>query len=259
MKILLLIAVWKRIDITEKVYKHLKKILPDYVEVLIVGSEPEHKQLAKKYSFKYCEHENILGAKLNYGLSVAMKSEWDYILQIGSDDIIHEDVFELYQNQTGDIFGFDRCYMTNGTETKLFDYKGEAILGAGRMISRRAIENTAACIRVKPLTQLTNKDLSYPKNRVVSVPKNIALSWIESGHAIKSDQKDDILLWNPTAMRGMDSYSQKILSAHGFEFNVIHTERVLVCDIKSEVNIFSYEEIQGESVELPTYFAKAIK
>ncbi len=57
----------------------------------------------------------------------------------------------------------------------------------------------------------------------------------------------------------MDSYSQKQLSSNGFEYKVIQTDRVLVCDIKSEVNIFSFESIEGEKVELPKYFRDAIK
>jgi len=262
MRICLLIAVWKRVELTELVYKQLKNVLPDYVDALIVGSEYDHEKLAKKYSFKYCSHENILGAKLNHALSIALKSEWDYLMQIGSDDLIHPDIFEAYKPHYGqDIFGIDKCYMheQNSGKTKLFTYSGGALLGAGRMISRKAIEQTAICHEVKPLTQLSNGTETWNRNRPVKVPQKIANSWIESGHANLINDTKTIHLWNPAAMKGMDSYSQKLLSSNGFDFNVIEPETVLLCDVKTETNIFSFDVITAEETTLPKYFKDLLK
>lgn len=262
MKILLLIAVWQRLDITELVYKHLKKVLPDNVDVLIVGSEPDHKKLATKYKFQYCEYENKLGAKLNYALSVALKSEWDYLMQIGSDDIIHPDLFQEYKKYYGlPVFGIDKCYMHEHAtgETKLFSYNREAILGAGRMISRHAIEQSSICFEVKPFIQLSDGTNNYHRNRVAKVPASIAKSWVKSGHAEMVNESITVQLWDPNAMRSMDSYSQKQLTLHGFNFTVMETEKVLLCDIKSEVNIVKFETLSMPSVELPKYYSDSIK
>jgi len=60
-------------------------------------------------------------------------------------------------------------------------------------------------------------------------------------------------------MRSMDSYSQKQLTLNGFSFTVMGTEKVLLCDIKSEVNIVKFETLNMPDVELPKYFRDAIK
>ena len=89
-KILILVPIWKRENITRICLDNLKELQKDFnIEVLCVVSEQWAKEMAFKYSFKYVEASNeCLGTKMNIGVEESLKYDYDYFMNLGSDDII---------------------------------------------------------------------------------------------------------------------------------------------------------------------------
>ncbi|MDE1971409.1 MAG: hypothetical protein KGI50_07590, partial [Patescibacteria group bacterium] len=81
---------------------------------LAVISEKSMIPLCKTYGIDFVEHENEpLGKKKNFGLDEAMKREWDYLIELGSDDLILNDIFDLYKplmKEGADYFGSDAVF-----------------------------------------------------------------------------------------------------------------------------------------------------
>jgi hypothetical protein len=84
-----------------------------------------------------------LGKKKNYGLKEASNFKWDYMIEIGSDDIVTDDLLDQYIEYYDkyDAFGVqDICYVESvNLECRRFNSK-LSTYGAGRIISRKAIE-----------------------------------------------------------------------------------------------------------------------
>lgn len=112
--------------------------------VLSYGDE-ENKNLCKLYNAeKYIEVDNEpLGKKMNQGLNVAMDCEFEYLMQLGSDDLItNEGMRELTKKMDeGDpFFGFNKLVMldTNTGRSKEKFYGN--VFGAGRCMSKEMLE-----------------------------------------------------------------------------------------------------------------------
>jgi hypothetical protein len=255
-RIKLLIAVYDRIDITKIVYQNLHDVLPKGVDVLIVGHEKAHKTLAIKYGFEWFEHDNIpVGRKLNAAMLHGLKSNWDYMMQLGSDDIVSPDLFTLYEGLQHHVYGIDNCIMWHNGNAHKFTYNGGAILGAGRMISREAVERAGLHVELKLLRTISNANYMLRKNTLLSVPMPIAESLIETGHGVRTGH-DVFGLWCEKN-KGLDTCSQKNLSMVGYDFTVIPSDALLV-DIKSAVNITNIDGLNLPICELPTWAHKYI-
>lgn len=144
-KILIYLAVWKRPEITELCFKGIERLRkhPDYeIQALAVISEEEMIPLCESHEIKWVMHENLpLGKKKNFGLQEAKNVEFDYLMEIGSDDLILNELLDDYKQHLGkDFFGVqDVAYInTDGGECRRL--RSKSTYGAGRMISRAVLE-----------------------------------------------------------------------------------------------------------------------
>jgi hypothetical protein len=100
-KLLFFLAVWKRPEITEICFmglNRLKKSGKFEVQFLAVISEESMIPLCEKYGVEWVMHENLpLGRKKNFGLREALKRDFDYLVELGSDDLIKDELLELYR------------------------------------------------------------------------------------------------------------------------------------------------------------------
>jgi hypothetical protein len=257
MKVMILMAVYKRPAITEIVYKNLKDILPKNYFVLVVGDEPDHEAMCKNYGHQWFNCENLpVGNKLNKALEYSMMFDWDYFIQIGSDDIMSPQIFDLYEpyfKREVDIFGVDNCAFYEDGKTTLFTYNGLSIIGAGRAISRKAVERAAKVVAIKFVTTCTNKDFAYNRNRTYYLPLNIANGYLNTGHATLLGVTS-FMLWDEIN-RGLDTSSMNKLKSVGYEYEVVESDRVIV-DIKSEVNITQTKGLDLPIINLPDWSKK---
>jgi hypothetical protein len=145
MKLMIFLAVWKRPEITEICFmgiNRLRNFSRETIDAFAVISEESMIPLCNKYDIKWAMANNHpLGAKKNYGIKEVLKYDFDYLIEIGSDDLLKNEVlttykwdspvmglmdFALIDTQTGD------CKSIKSTIPKY---------GAGRAIKRFVLES----------------------------------------------------------------------------------------------------------------------
>lgn len=145
-KILIYLAAWKRPKITELCFAGIDRMRshPDFeVDALVVISEESMIPLCQKYGVNWIMHENKpLGKKKNFGLNHAKNFVFDFLMEIGSDDLILNELLDVYKKfmVKYDFFGIrDAAYICSesGACRRL---TSSSTYGAGRMISRKALE-----------------------------------------------------------------------------------------------------------------------
>ncbi len=146
-KILIYLAVWKRPLITELCFRGIDRLKthPDFdISTLAVISEESIIPLCEKYNVKWVMYKNNpLGEKKNFGLKEAKKMDFDYLMEIGSDDLILNELLDSYSEmiKTGkDFFGISDAAYINSETGECRRLISRSTYGAGRMISRKALE-----------------------------------------------------------------------------------------------------------------------
>src|SRR5690606_37269132 len=117
------------------------------IDTMCVISEKSMIPLCEKYNIDFVMHKNEpLGEKKNIGLNYAMLKSWDYMLEIGSDDVLKTEILEVYRpffEREVEFFGIKHFMFVNSEDGSCRDYKSDTIFGAGRVIKRSAIERVA--------------------------------------------------------------------------------------------------------------------
>jgi hypothetical protein len=144
--LLVFVALWQRPKITELCFKGLNRLKqhPDFnIQVLAVVSEEEMIPLCEKYGVNYVIHENLpLGRKKNFGISAARQYKFDYLLEIGSDTLILNELLDDYKQYIGvyDFFGICDCAFIDSETGSCRRVGGASTYGGGRMIAREILE-----------------------------------------------------------------------------------------------------------------------
>jgi hypothetical protein len=146
-KILILLPVWKREAITKICFANLKELQKKFdIEVLCVVSEQWSKIEAFKHGFRYVEAPNeCLGTKMNIGIKKALEYKFDYLMNLGSDDIITEELFKCYEpffKNDIQFFGSTRLTFLDSESKEAVEYDYKGMMGAGRCIRRDVLEKT---------------------------------------------------------------------------------------------------------------------
>jgi hypothetical protein len=109
-----------------------------------------------------------LGRKKIAGLNFAHRNfEFDYLMELGSDDLVNPEIFELYKpymEKKFEFFGLNNLYYTNwDTRETIFckDYNEGQTFGAGRMILNDAI-------RVHPWPEDCNSGLDTAMVKILA-------------------------------------------------------------------------------------------
>lgn len=150
MKITLITGVWKRQEVFELFAKGVKA-LPIELRVIVAGSEGESsRRMVEAHGFEYIETPNSpLSNKMN-ATSLAAKGS-DYVICMGSDDIIHPKLMEQYlvwMQQGYDFIGSTDYYFYDLENNKALYWggyidkkrKGETV-GAGRIFSKKLMND----------------------------------------------------------------------------------------------------------------------
>lgn len=196
---------WRRPEVTRLCFDSLRKLGMD-VEIFAVLSETEMIPLCEEYGVKWVyAHNKPLGRKHNIGLDKALELEWDYCINVGSDDIVSPQFIPFIQpliDRRVDFFGLNDIYFYGDHKLYYYRYPGRYTpFGAGRVTSRRMIEK------------------------------------------IKGD--DRLLFWEDDKNKGLDGSSAKIAAKYGFQPEFLEIKEPLIVDIKSNQNIWgikAYEE-----------------
>jgi len=153
-KILTFTPVWRRPEIFEICLQGLKRLQAYQPEVFnirpfFIVSEPEAADQVERYGFDhmYCKNDP-LGAKKNTGLKYAYKHfDFDYIMEMGSDDLVTNTYLHFIEaHMAAGTFTFhpSNVWFIDTRTGKTAYFTTEKILGAGRLISRKAIATMMA-------------------------------------------------------------------------------------------------------------------
>lgn len=253
-KVLLLIAVYKRIDITEKCYKWLsEKMLPWFaahsveVQPLIIYSEEQHKKLAEKFCFDYIFADNApLGRKMNIGLRGALTFEWDYLLQLGSDDFISFEGIQAIARALHDgekWGGFNRLLVGSIDSELIYEVETSQIFGAGRFIHRELVEKACYVAWCYCFAFVRGTNAVYSSGKDYILPIHFIK---EKSHRLKMNAVlPRPLLWRDEINEGLDIDSQnQIWKIFPVPPTLLETETPAIFDLKSKTNIHHIEKFQ---------------
>lgn len=255
-KILFFLAVWKRPEITELCFMGLQRLMKrGSVQALAVISEDSMIPLCKKYGINFIMHENEpLGKKKNAGLNAAMKMDFDYLIELGSDDVILDDIFEVYKplmDRGEDFFGSNRLLFVDTSTATCRDYIAEEAQygygwGLGRVMSKKMLEKFGGKTKIKAFTGIFAAGEVIGEGTESFVPKHIAISLAKEGYCeiLQSDQT--YYLWSDSANRMLDNDSSKRIAEHGFIYKPVETDHSFMADLKTEENIWGYNPEIGK-------------
>jgi len=204
MKYLFFIALYKRLEITRKVFNNLKKLQKNRdFNVFCVCSNSDEADLAFEFGFDWMIEENFpLGRKFNRGLYEAMKLDFTHLIQLGSDDIITEDLLEVYDNVDADYFGIRSSHIMKDGKVKTWTlYEDNDILspiGAGRVFKKEVLKKVLKERR----------------------------------------------LWRDDQQKGLDGHSDTQMMLSGFRCHLVPFKGVGTIALKSDVNIWKFEDIK---------------
>ena len=143
-KIGILTTLWKRHDLERIVLEYYRDLDIDGVEFLLcaVGSEGKvTKTLAKESGWNYVEFPNSpLGAKHNAGMQWFRDKKIDFILIIGSDDLMNVKLIETMCNHYAagkHSVSLEEFYILDDDGCH---YAQRGFPGAGKMLSKSALE-----------------------------------------------------------------------------------------------------------------------
>lgn len=193
-KLLIFLAVWRRPEITEICFMGIDRLRKSGlapIEAFAVISEDSMKPLCKKYSIDYVMHKNEpLGEKKNVGLQAAMQKEFDYMIEIGSDDLLKTEFFKLYPFER-DVYGLQDFIMLDSETGNCRRLKHrDGAFGVGRAISRGAIETAAPLWHPRQTCGLDN----YSEMHRLS-PGGFLMKRIASDEPVVIDIKSADNLW----------------------------------------------------------------
>jgi hypothetical protein len=200
MKILFYLAVWKRPEITEICFMGLRRLMKTYdSESLAVISEESMIPLCEKYGIMWMMHENLpIGKKKNAGLKHALNLEWDYVVELGSDDLIKNELIELYKP----FFGKDK-FLSVGSVAFINSENGacrwisaRSPFGLGRCLHRSVIETVPELYRPNYNSGL-DKDISFKLGQL-----NILERIVPTDKPLTIDIKSEVNIWKYSPVVG---------------------------------------------------------
>ena len=245
-KILILIPVWKRPEITEICFSGLDRIRKHRanIEILAVISENEYKARCDTHEIEYTFFENQpLGAKKNHGLKVALDKDWDYLIELNSDDLIKNELLDIYDTLNHDYLALRNFCFLDSKTLRLKEVESKTAYGIGRRYSRRAVESCKVKTMHMKETCITSEGV-LERGKVYDVKQeNIYGNVISEG----------IKMWNDAASAGMDNFSNLLLNSRGYFAKQIFCKEPLAVDIKSDVNIWAFNENAGIDYDLDKF------
>lgn len=265
--ILFFIPVHRRPAITRLCFDGLERLrqrIGDHArtEVLIVGDEEEHRTEAKARGYKWCEAENNpVGAKFNTGMQHALTLPWTHVWQLNSDNLLSNDIWEAFEHlfmSDCPLFGIEWLYFYDSNTGRMKQHR--YFTGCGiRVIRREAIESAGWCRYAKAKMSMAGGWINIPGGETGYFPKVKTQGKLFQ----ELSAKDVFQLWPPNISNGLDNTSRNqimwVLGLNTIRFPAPDKWPMpLVVDIKSETNIWSFEDFDDPELT-PEQVAEAIR
>lgn len=195
-KILIYLAAWKRPFITEICFRGINRLMehPDFdIQALAVISEDDMEPLCDQYGINYVYAANSpLGRKKNIGLMYAKEFDFDYLMEIGSDDLVFSELLDKYKPfiNKNHFFGINDIVFIDTETNACRRHRNKGYYGAGRMISRYALESMNFTLWREDLNNCLDNNSLYNMAR-----KGFMYKQISTGEPMVVDIKSPENLW----------------------------------------------------------------
>jgi len=255
MRVLVFLAAWKRPEITEICFVGINRLrknsrLP--IETMCVISEDSMIPLCEKYNIRWTFFENNpLGAKKNHGLNEAMKLDWDYLLEIGSDDLVKDELLELYEPLMGkcDLFGTKDAVIINSENGECRRLQSDTTYGLGRCISRKILEQVCYGVDVLATEGIMQRGRSTAAGQEGFFKVEVAKE-LEGLGRVQIIGEPRYKLWKDEINKGLDNNSDFFFMTQCIDSKKVETDKPLCLDIKGKDNIWPYSSQIGTAYEL---------
>lgn len=163
----------------------------DNVGVLAVISENSLKSLCKRYDVPYTFFENLpLGRKKNHGLKEALKQDWDYLMEMNSDDLVKNDLLDVYDKVKYDYVGLKNFCFIDSKTLECRQVVSNTIFGIARRYSRRLIERVGRMWNDEASVGMDN----YANWRIWTETKTEGKQ-LFTKQPLAADVKSDVNIW----------------------------------------------------------------
>jgi len=242
-KVLCLTALWERHEVAETCFKGLNRLRGEFDMTVVGVHSGGFENLCKKYEVIPVEYKNQpLGEKWNAGLKAALQYQWDYLLTIGSDDLLSNELLRSY-SWSHEAEGIKRCGVIDLATGRKAIFENNYVIGCGRTIRRDVIERMGDMVTVK-----YRECMSGPLG--VTVPgKKVTISrhfWgrVKARTELIEEIEGVPELWSNCIDRGLDFSSDCLLNANGVIQKPFLSDKILAIDLKSDVNIWPFDHYQ---------------
>lgn len=220
------------------------------IDVIAACHNDKDAELVREYGQEVViVKQNNPSYKFNIALFAAIASQKNYshFITMGDDDTI-SDVFTLYPEH--DYVGFaDNYYIDTETgKCGIHDYRKlvpyPKAIGAGRVLSRKAIYDSAYCTDVRVIREHKDEYCTFTIGNNMRMRKSVAQMFERMGF-VRIVEDEYIGLW-PEAKHGLDYRSDLRLIRSGFIPHIIESDRIHVVDVKSSRNIWSFGILENK-------------
>lgn len=236
----LLIALWKRPEVTEVCFQGVERLRKKGCEPICIYSDVDNKVLVNQYGYEGYYHENLpLGAKLNFGVDRALESDWEYMMQIGSDDIISDELVDAYKDIKEQAFGINTVYFYDLKSGQSAKGWSPYPFGCARMLHRSCFDKKYR-YKVRFKQSVAGSDFHYGRGREMLMDYDRMMAF---NNLVDVIEEVDITstLWDDQKNRSLDFNSQIRLAQKGIKVKSVELPGVNIVDLKSDVNIWKFD------------------
>jgi hypothetical protein len=144
----ILILCYERKEITRVCFTGIARNILEFAGCGIhasvyVSTDEVNRDLCEEFGFEHhVTDPKPIGRRLNDAVDVCLEEGWDYLMQMGSDDLMTTAgvcfVSGMIHNSTP-MFGFNTLYVVNRAKRKMKRHGGLMVFGAGRCIARDVV------------------------------------------------------------------------------------------------------------------------
>lgn len=257
MRIAIYFAVHRRLDILKTFLKGLERLQQDHEDIefipfAVYSSDDEGEILKGVRSLK---HDNeYLGRKKNAGLRELLKLDWDYMIEVGSDDLLSSDLIDFYRpyfDQGVKVFGIRECYFVEMSTGKVAHWVHDYAIGAGRCFKRSVFDDLGGCWRVRYLRGLTGDNYCISSGTIENMPIYKAKRFIDGGLCeLVDDVSKPFDMWTDTRQEALDGDSEFRLGMNGVNVKVLEVDRPMVVDMKTEENLHRFSDFKESDISI---------
>ena len=214
----MMVPCWHRPEMVNVFVNHMERTPCDYAEIIpyfVLSPEDADYNKLVNITAGYDRTSTVntpLGRKKNIGLQRASALEWDYFMDMGSDDVY---------------------------SPRLWDYLKPFLIGG---------EDYFGILNTHSYNPYLHKAV-FLKGYHINLQDQVTAQG--QGRCIRRDVVEKCIpLWDDTAPFGMDGYSDERITSHGYTCKLIDNgEEPLVCQIKGDVCLTAWAQFEDVGMQ----------